>query len=395
MKELKQTFQSLNRYEWALLAGTIALFLPFQFAAAGLVLILFFFLFSGKLFGSLRNQTGAPWLYGFVVLELAVSAFYGNWMGFLNAAGYLLAGLYIAVYRQYLTRPLFTIILEVMIAMSWLAAFWGLVEFQAVSARKGYDFFDFVIQNSPRDRINSTFMNANFYATMCVFFILFCLYEYLRHRRISLRLYYVVTALLNFFMLLLTGCRTALLPFLFIFPVFFGFAGKRKLFAFSIGMEILALILVLTFPELIPRGSNLSTLFSRIKIWDGAVVLIQMHPLLGMGPVTYGFMYKTMGFHKAPHAHNLLLESLTSYGLAGTALITVYFIRLLRETMAIMQEHPTTFSLIICFYLTALVLGLLDFTLNFPVTGITFLMVANAACMWKQPAAHQDTLQTA
>nr|WP_289770359.1 O-antigen ligase family protein [Faecalibaculum rodentium] len=150
-------------------------------------------------------------------------------------------------------------------------------------------------------------------------------------------------------------------------------------------MEILALILVLSFPEIIPRGSNLSTLFSRIKIWDGAVVLIQMHPLFGMGPVTYGFMYGTMGFHKAPHAHNLLLESLTSYGLVGTTLITGYFVTLIRETMGIMQEHPTTFSLIISFYFTALVLGLLDFTLNFPVTGITFLMVANASCMWKQP----------
>lgn len=385
MNHVSSLLRSLNRYEWALLAGTAALFLPFQFAAASLALILVFFLVSGRIPAALRAQTGAHWLYAFVILELAVSAFYGNWMGCLNAGGYLLAALYIAVYRQNLTRNLFTIMLELMIAMSWLAAFWGLVEFQTVSARKGYDFFDFVIQNSPRDRINSTFMNANFYATMCVWFILFCVYEYVRHRNVPLRLYYVVTALLNFSMLFLTGCRTALLPFLFIFPLFFGFAGKKKLFAFSVGMEILALILVLSFPEIIPRGSNLSTLFSRIKIWDGAVVLIQMHPLFGMGPVTYGFMYGTMGFHKAPHAHNLLLESLTSYGLVGTTLITGYFVTLIRETMGIMQEHPTTFSLIISFYFTALVLGLLDFTLNFPVTGITFLMVANASCMWKQP----------
>lgn len=391
MNNIKKISTMFNIYEWALILGTIALFLPFQFATFFLALIVLFFALKGRLLPAIRLQTGHRWLYAFVILELAVSAFYRNWMGLLNAAGYLLIALYIAVYRRYLSRWLFTVLVELMIAMSWLAAFWGLVEFQAVSARKGYEFFDFVIQNSPKDRINSTFMNANFYATMCDFFILFCVYEYVRFRNWKQRAYYIMTACLNFFMLLLTGCRTALLPFLVIFPVFFGFAGKKKLFVTSFVAEICVLILVLVFPDLIPRSSNFSTLYSRIKIWDGAMVLFQMHPLFGMGPVTYGFMYAKMGFHKAPHAHNLLLECLTSYGLAGSALLLGYFYALGREALSIMKRDPVTFSLILSFFVTALILGLLDFTLNFPVTGTTFLMVVNCASMIPQPPKNPGT----
>ena len=86
MNHVSSLLRSLNRYEWALLAGTAALFLPFQFAAASLALILVFFLVSGRIPAALRAQTGARWLYAFVILELAVSAFYGNWMGCLNAS---------------------------------------------------------------------------------------------------------------------------------------------------------------------------------------------------------------------------------------------------------------------------------------------------------------------
>lgn len=380
----KRDLAAFNIYEWVILLSCLTLFLPYQYAAACIALALLFFLAKGKLIRALRQQKGKGFLYGFIILEAIVCLFYKNTIGLINTAGYFLIALYIAVYRRYLTPKLFQYILETMILMSWLAAFWGLIEFARISERSGYAFFDFVIQNKPKDRINSTFTNANFYATMCDFFILFCLYEYVNNRRIGSRIYYFITSLLNLFMLLLTGCRTALLPFLIIFPVFFGLARKKKLFVLSIGAEIAALVLLLAFPHLIPRVGEMSTLYSRFKIWHGALILIAMNPLFGRGPQTYGLMYKQMHFHKAPHAHNLLLESLTSYGLAGTYLILRYFWILIQETLSIYgrNRYSSQFALIICFFVTALILGLLDFTLNFLVTGTTFMMVVNSAGMY-------------
>lgn len=401
MKQLilntKRDLCAFNIYEWAILLSCLGLFLPFQYAAAVIAVMLLFFLFKGKLIPALRQQKGKGFLYGFIILEAIICLFYKNTIGLINTAGYLLIGLFIAVYRRYLTPKLFQYILETMILMSWLAALWGLIEFNRVSTRSGYAFFDFVIQNKPKDRINSTFTNANFYATMCDFFILFCLYEYVNNRRIGHRIYYVITSLLNLFMLLLTGCRTALLPFLVIFPIFFGLARKRKLFILSIGMELSALILLLVFPHIIPRAGEMSTLYSRFKIWMGALTLIAMNPLFGRGPQTYGLMYKQMHFHKAPHAHNLLLESLTSYGLVGTYLVCRYFWVLIKEALSIYgrNRYSSQFALIICFFVTACILGLLDFTLNFLVTGTTFMMVVNSAGMYVNSPVHstQNKLQ--
>ena len=116
----------------------------------------------------------------------------------LNAGGFVLIGFFIAFYRRQLTPRLFQYVVSEIIVLSWLAGFYGLYEFQKVSARKGYDFFDFVIQNSPKDRINSTFMNANFYATILEFEVVFCLYKFIRTKKAGFRVYYVVTACFNF-----------------------------------------------------------------------------------------------------------------------------------------------------------------------------------------------------
>lgn len=76
------------------------------------------------------------------------------------------------------------------------------------------------------------------------------------------RIYYVITACLNFFMMLLTGCRTALLPFVFIFPIFFWADKKKWWFIASLVAESIVFVIVLFNPELVPRYDQMSALNS-------------------------------------------------------------------------------------------------------------------------------------
>ena len=372
---------SFNVLEQSILVAVAGLFLPFQFSAAVLAAVLVFALWKGHLVQAVRQQRGALWFYAFCALEIVVSALYRNWIGLLNAGGFVLIGFFIAFYRRQLTPRLFQYVVSEIIVLSWLAGFYGLYEFQKVSARKGYDFFDFVIQNSPKDRINSTFMNANFYATILEFEVVFCLYKFIRTKKAGFRVYYVVTACFNFFMMLLTGCRTALLPFLFIFPVFFWFDRKRRWFIGSMIAEMSALVLVLMFPELIPRFDQMSTLTSRFEIWSTSLLAISMHPWFGQGPQTYGHVYKALHGHKAPHSHNIALDALTSYGVVGTTLLLGYGWSVWREIYASYRQSkdPAIFAMILCFFVIFFIHGLLDVTMNFLATGCIFLLVINSA----------------
>jgi O-antigen ligase len=376
--------KSFHTNEHLLLLSIVSLFLPYQYSAACLALLLVWLLIKKELIADVKKQKGAPFLYAFIFLEIAVSAFYGNMVGLINSAGFLLIGLYIAFYRQTITPKLFHYVIHIYVGMSLFAAAYGLFEFEKISARNGYSFFDFVIEDAPKDRINSTFKNANFYATMIDYFLIFCTFEFLRDKNKWKRLYYLLAALLNFFMLILTGCRAALIPFIFIIPIFLWYHKRKKLFAASVAVEGIGACFIALRPELIPRIDDVKSVNSRFQIWSAALKAIPDHLFFGMGPQTYGFIYKSLNAKKAPHAHNIYIDAILSYGIVGTAIGLGYFFTLFKEILAVRnnKQVPLFFPMIICFILSALIHGLLDCTLNFLVTGTTFMIVINSACMY-------------
>lgn len=63
-------------------------------------------------------------------------------------------------------------------------------------------------------------MNANIYAMVIDFVCVMCMYRFVKNENILCKIGYFIIALFNFFVLYLTGSRTALLPFALIFPIF-------------------------------------------------------------------------------------------------------------------------------------------------------------------------------
>ena len=141
-----EDFKKFNSFEKSILIAVAGLFLPFQYASIVVGIVLVYALLKGDLIHSVKKQTGAIWLYAFVILQIIVSLFYQNWIGLLNAFGYVGIALFIAYYRDTINPKLFQYILSEIILLSLFAAAYGLYEFKIVSENSGYSFWDFKIQ---------------------------------------------------------------------------------------------------------------------------------------------------------------------------------------------------------------------------------------------------------
>ena len=112
---------------------------------------------------------------------------------------------------------------------------------------------------------------------------------------------------------------------------------------------------------------------------------IQNYPIFGLGPQSYHLYYQMFNGHKAPHAHNIYVDSLASYGIVGTLLIIYYACRyLLPEIINVRLYDRQLFGLIIGFILIFLIHGLLDVTMNVLATALVFMMILNAGVLVKK-----------
>ena len=88
--------------------------------------------------------------------------------------------------------------------------------------------------------------------------------------------------------------------------------------------------------------------------------------------------------HKAPHAHNIYIDSILSYGVVGTVVLLAYTFVLNKEilTSNTRKENPALFGMMMCFIAIVLIYGLLDCTLNIVATGTLCFIILNSACMY-------------
>lgn len=375
--------QSLSLEEKMVLFVACSLFLPMYVSTICIAIVTGFALFKKNLFSSIKHQIGAKFLYAFCLLEVIVSLFYANSIGVINALGMLLIGAYIAFYRNHISSHVFDLMIEMIIFLSLIIAVFGLFEFNYYSQLANHSFFDLYVQNKPSRRVHVSFFNANIYAMMIEFFIVSCLYRWIKCSSIQEKTYYVFCGTVNLIMLYLTGCRTAFIPLALVVPVFFICYGERKWILLSIGLIITGIIAVLLIPDLIPRLSDVSTLESRFEIWEGALQGIAMYPFFGNGPQTYGRLYSIYDWHKAPHAHNIYIDAISSYGIIGTVLLVGYYMYLGKEMIQV-RKHRALFGMMVSFVLIYLIHGLLDCTLNALWTGMFFFIVLNTGAMYRK-----------
>ena len=369
-----QKFKNYTEDQKIVALMILNLFVPFYGQLVIMVLFTAYLLFKRNLMDCIKKQPGAKFLYIWAILEIFVALFYKNYLGAGNALGYVCVGAFLAYYMRHHDEAFFHDMVDMMLHLSIWIAIIGLIEFWYFSSLKGYSFFEFKVQNSPKRRITGTFFNANYYAMMIEFFVGMCLYRWVQVKSVWSKTKYVLIGLLNIFLLYLTGCRAAFIPLGIVVPLFFILYGEKKWIFVSLGLMACAGLLFFIKPNLIPRLSDLSTISSRVKIWKGGIEGIKMYPFFGNGPMTYGNLYEKFGWHKAPHCHNIYLDALSAYGIVGCIPLFGYIFYLIKGVWST-RKNKALFALMISFIVIYLVHGLVDCTLNYLSTSCTFLMV--------------------
>lgn len=381
----KLTGYTLDQY--IIMFVVFSLFLPYYFPMIAMIAAVIYAIYRGKIQTAFKNNKRNWWLIIFFGIIFTTSLIYKNITGIVGSIGILFILLFIMFYRDVVTKRLFTFIVDTCCIASILCFIWGLLEYNHIVYRLGYPFMDLIVEDAPKNRINSTFFNANFYAMMIQFMVLMCTYKILYATTPRRIIFYSVTIFCNLFALYLTGCRSGWLSFAFTLPLMFLINKRYKVFFMICGFGISLGVFLIFNPTIIPRFDNIvKYFFGRTDIWSTAIQGIKDKPFFGMGPGTYLLIFEKFAGKKAAHAHSIYLDPILSFGLVGVSAFLMYLWTNIKEIISMIKKRIDLplLGLIICFVITIYVHGIFDYTVYWIQTGTLFFIVFGASILDKK-----------
>lgn len=366
------------------------MFLPFYMCGAILIFLTIRLMITGEIQNLYKTTRYSQCFIIFCTLSCLVSCIYSNWLGALCSIGLFFIFSFILYYRKHIDKKLFEFITDLIVVLSFFAALYGLIEYVGVLERFGIDQFEIIFFNKPKDRINSVFFNANYYAMMIEFFILIAFYKLLKIKEIKKNLQEIFKLLiiiaLNLLMLVLTACRTAwpALAAGILTVLILDKRYKTCLFLFVCFIGIV--IYFLLNPSQFPRFDNIIKYFmTRTKIWELAIQNIKTHPLFGQGPMTYMHIYEQYGGHPTQHAHSIYLDPILCFGIVGISTIIPYIYSNVVQLYKLWKAklNKTFVALVTSFTVMIFVHGIMDYTIFFVQTGFLYLLIASSFDVYK------------
>ena len=381
--------------EYIIMFVVCSIFLPFEFPLLAIAGVLLYLCATRRMKGIIQAVPKSGFMIVFCILTSAVAFISGNLLGGVCGIGILLLMLFIFYFRTVINKRLFELLMDACCIISLFCFGWAMMEYCRIIDRLNYSFLQLKVENSPKDRINSTFFNANYYAMMIEFIVLICVYKMMQVKTLRCIVFYIVTIVCNLFALYLSGSRTAWIPFVVTIPFMFLINKRFAYFTASMAGIGGAGLLVLLEPKLMQRATIFQDFAKRSNIWETAIKGIQAHPLLGEGPLTYFHIYKQYHGHPTQHAHSVYLDPILSHGIIGVILAGIYLAGNLKEVYLLLKRRIDLrlFSLIAAFILTVLIHGILDYTVYWVQTGMLFLIVLSASSMYfhkEQPYVLQE-----
>lgn len=384
---LKKHFTHYQRY---IIVAVLSMFIPFYMCGAVLVFLTIRLLWKGEILQAYQKNAKSQFILFFCGLICIVSLLYQNYIGALCSLGFLVILSFILYYRVLITKELFEFITNLIIVLSVFAALYGLMEYINILNRLEFDIGLYIF-NVPKDRINSVFFNANYYAMMIEFFVCITFYKILNIKNFKLEyrkfFYYCGVILLNLFLLVLTACRTAWPALAAGILVMLIIDKHYKTCSSLFGVILAACGYFVVNPSKFPRVHNIvSYFFKRQDIWKVAIANIKTHPLFGEGPMTYMHIYAKYNGHPTQHAHNVILDPLLCFGIVGIGTICPYIfdnIKRLYRLWKLNIDRPLV-ALIVSFTVMVLVHGMMDYTIFFVQTGFLYLLIASSFDIYQE-----------
>ena len=368
------------------------MFLPFYITLIIHAIELIILLKRGELVEAYKNTKASYFILFFCALLAIVSLFYQNYLGILVTVGILMLGSFAVYYRQHISAESFEFFMDTTLILSLVAALVAIIQYFIILHRFNIDGFELIIFNTPKNRVDSFYFNANYYAMMIEFWVGIAFYKILRltqeeHVNFKKIGGYCIIILINLFTLVLSGCRTAWPAMLAGLAIMLLFAHFYKLFGLIVAGGMASSGFLFTHKSYIPRASNITKYLGvRQKIWRAALASIKDHPLFGEGPLTYMHIWKQYNGHNTQHAHNIFLDPPLSFGIVGILLILPYFISCIKRTYITYKLHKndTLVALIIGLIVMTYIHGLLDYTIFFIQTSFTLFMVISSFDIYRE-----------
>lgn len=375
-----------SKEQLMIILTALSLSTPFYICVPFLLLETLYLLYTKKIINAFKSTPKSKYLIIFMILTLVISLIYRNWIG---VGCVVLIFIFISLmlyYRKYINEEVFELILDMLIALSILWAIYGLYEQVQILNRLGYDHFTLKVFSRRENRLNSVFFNANYYAMMIEFIIMMIGYKIFGTKELKKQVYYFITACINFFLLYMTGCRTAFIATAVAMLVFL-IINKNYWICCLIGMACIVIgIFFIIHPEQFPRIEKLIDNFTvRTKIWHAAIEGIKAHPLFGQGPMTYMMIFKQYAGHNTQHAHSIYLDPILSFGVIGVTTLIPYILDNCKRLFKVYKQKINLryVALVISCIVVILLHGTLDYTIFWVHTGMLFLMIASSFEMFK------------
>ena len=379
---LKERF---SKEQLMIIATALSLSTPFYICVPFLLLETLYLLYTKKIISAFKSTPKSKYLVIFMSLTLIVSLFYQNWIG---VGCVVLIFIFVSLmlyYRKYIKVEVFEFILDMLIALSILWAIYGLYEQMQILQRLGYDHFTLKVFSRRENRLNSVFFNANYYAMMIEFIIMMIGYKLFGTKNIKKQIYYFIVAGINFFLLYMTGCRTAFIATAVAVLVFLIINKNYRICMLIAIICIIGCIYFAINPQQFPRVEKLIDNFTvRKKIWHAAIEGIKAHPLFGQGPMTYMMIFEKYNGHVTQHAHSVYLDPVLSFGIIGIATLVPYIVDNCKRLFEVYKKRLNLryVALVTACIVVILLHGLLDYTIFWVHTGLLFLMIASSFDMF-------------
>jgi len=313
----------------------------------------------------------------FIVYSLIISMIHMNTLGFWVSLAFIFYFLFFSYYQKNVRPDYLEIILSITLYISFFLFVYAVLEYFKVIGEWDYSFLSPIFEKNHQERVEVTFYNPNYYALMLEFFILIGLYKINRKNKKHQKILYGLITLCNLFAVYFTGTRSTPVVFVSTVIIFYLLLGKIKKGLIASGI-LGTLFVLLIISGNYPRAENLGwALRDRFYIWETALKGIRDNFFFGQGPLTYRNIYELYGGQETYHAHNIILDTLLSYGIIGTSLLIYPFSWFLKRLWKLKNNEKlrNQFALFGSLIAVVVIHGMVDLGIFWFQTSFLFLFI--------------------
>lgn len=303
----------------------------------------------------------------FYILMNVVSIISKNWFGPIVGLAIMLAYVLGLFFRTVMTKELYERVLTLICIFSLTSTSCAIAEKVVIPI---------FVKDYNTARISAMFFHPNYFGTVISTVIIICAYKVLT-RQGKTWVYYGIAAF-NVISLYLCESMFAWIEVFVGIAILLIVLKKHQLLSiWMIAAVFAGFIIFILNIDIIPRLSEAElTIKLRLKIWNYTIKQIKNSLIFGYGPMSFAFKTYKMG-NLVPHTHSIYLEAIMNYGVVGTLLSLLYFIRYYINVIkeCFVKKHTLITSLILAITVATLIHGLTDLTILWVQTLPLFLFI--------------------